>query len=210
MEFPPNLPSIGDEDPFGEDLLIRYSGDSRALKWHFSALEPDSRGVNDTRACACEMVAWRLLTHLSEHDIIDVVLYELPPISSGTGDGAGDAEQGHANDQPHDPSETSPLLEQRVAPEGKDPTSMFRGLNALEIAVVADAKKFLSQKAVQKIVNGIWHGEVVFWDSMSVRSRKKAHVYNPKCVSLEHPFNPSWYLNISDLSLAPGTIVTFL
>lgn len=37
----------------------------------------------------------------------------------------------------------------------EDPTSSFTGLNGLEIAAVADCKKFMSQRIVQKIVHGI-------------------------------------------------------
>jgi hypothetical protein len=33
----------------------------------------------------------------------------------------------------------------------------------LEIAGVASAKKFLSQVTVQKIVEDIWNGDVIFW-----------------------------------------------
>lgn len=46
----------------------------------------------------------------------------------------------------------------------EDPTKPFVTLNALEIAAVADAKRFLSQHVVQKIVTGIWNGDIVFWD----------------------------------------------
>lgn len=49
--------------------------------------------------------------------------------------------------------------------EEEDPTKPFVTLNALEIAAVADAKRFLSQHVVQKIVTGIWNGDIVFWDS---------------------------------------------
>jgi hypothetical protein len=48
--------------------------------------------------------------------------------------------------------------------EEEDPTKPFVLLNALEIAAVADAKRFLSQHVVQKIVTGIWNGDIVFWD----------------------------------------------
>lgn len=48
--------------------------------------------------------------------------------------------------------------------EEEDPTKPFVTLNALEIAAVADAKRFLSQHVVQKIVTGIWNGDIVFWD----------------------------------------------
>lgn len=49
--------------------------------------------------------------------------------------------------------------------EEEDPTKPFVTLNALEIAAVADAKRFLSQHVVQKIVTGIWNGDIIFWDS---------------------------------------------
>ncbi|KAJ5559157.1 hypothetical protein N7461_003129 [Penicillium sp. DV-2018c] len=56
--------------------------------------------------------------------------------------------------------------------------SQFFGLNALEIATIAHAKRFLSQRAVQRVVDGIWRGEIVFWDSLTVKSTKKPHFFN--------------------------------
>lgn len=56
--------------------------------------------------------------------------------------------------------------------------SQFFGLNALEIATIAHAKRFLSQRVVQKVVDGIWKGEIVFWDSLTVNSTKKPHIFN--------------------------------
>lgn len=53
--------------------------------------------------------------------------------------------------------------------------SLFFGLNALEIATIAHAKKFLGQKVVQKIIDKIWKGEIVFWDTLSVHSTKRPH-----------------------------------
>lgn len=66
----------------------------------------------------------------------------------------------------------------------EDPMS-FTGLNGLEIAAVADCKKFLSQKIVQKVVTGIWRGDIVFWESISPSSKKKAQFYNKR---LSDPF----------------------
>ncbi|UKZ93125.1 uncharacterized protein TrAFT101_008050 [Trichoderma asperellum] len=63
--------------------------------------------------------------------------------------------------------------------EEDDPTAAFEGLNALEIAAVANAKRFLSQHVVQKIISGIWNGDIVFWDTMSINSSKHPHFYNP-------------------------------
>lgn len=62
----------------------------------------------------------------------------------------------------------------------EDPSWPFTGLNALEIAGVANAKKFLAQPIVQKIVYGIWTGEISFWESLSVHTKKKAQFYNKR------------------------------
>lgn len=58
--------------------------------------------------------------------------------------------------------------------------SLFYGLNVLEIAIIVHAKKFLSQKVVQRVIDNIWKGEIVFWDSLSVQSRKRPHFFNEK------------------------------
>ncbi|KAK0715564.1 hypothetical protein B0H67DRAFT_645298 [Lasiosphaeris hirsuta] len=60
-----------------------------------------------------------------------------------------------------------------------DPTAPFTNLNALEIAAIADAKRFLSQNVVQKIITGIWNGDIIFWDNLSASSVKKPRFYNP-------------------------------
>ncbi|EQL02809.1 ion transporter [Ophiocordyceps sinensis CO18] len=66
------------------------------------------------------------------------------------------------------------------AAENGDPTAAFRGLNALEIAAIADAKRFLSQHLVQRIISGIWNGDIIFWDSLSVRATKRHTFYDPE------------------------------
>jgi hypothetical protein len=59
-----------------------------------------------------------------------------------------------------------------------DPTVPFTSLNALEIAAIADAKRFLSQHVVQKIITGIWNGDIIFWEALSVHAEKKPRYYN--------------------------------
>ena len=54
----------------------------------------------------------------------------------------------------------------------------FLNLNTLEIAAVAGAKKFLSQRCIQDIINGIWNGEIVFWENLTVGAVKKPKYYN--------------------------------
>ena len=61
--------------------------------------------------------------------------------------------------------------------EEEDPTKGYVGFNALEIAVAAEAKRFLGQRRVQKIVNAIWCGDIIFWESLNVQATRKAQKY---------------------------------
>ncbi|KAI9679476.1 MAG: hypothetical protein M1817_005498 [Caeruleum heppii] len=173
------------------------------VKWHFVNLEPDDRGLNQSRGLAAEIVAWRFLTHLSERESIDYLLHALPDCSDKPDD-SDDEEAGTAGvSRPSNSrrSESSPLLDRGMSlgvdrrsrgpgadddgpmtanDRDDDPTAVFAGLNALEIAAVADAKKFLSQRAVQRIVNAIWKGEIIFWQSLGVHTKKKAQIYNER------------------------------
>lgn len=58
--------------------------------------------------------------------------------------------------------------------------SFFLGLSALEIATIAHAKKFLSQNVVQEVIDDIWNGEIIFWDSLSVHSKKQPRIFNKR------------------------------
>ncbi|KAL2022909.1 hypothetical protein VTK56DRAFT_4440 [Thermocarpiscus australiensis] len=189
-----------------------------ALKWHYNSISED-KGLNEARANACEIVAWRFLTHLSEREAVDYCLYEIPdPKDSDSRSPAdeeattnehspllGQALEGTANSARRVFSETVSskrnLLLQSISrltmsmtadddddddDDEEDPTAHFAGLNALEIAAIADAKRFLSQAVVQKIVTGIWRGDIIFWDTLAVHSVKKPRFYNP---NLADPFS---------------------
>ena len=165
----------------------------RILKGEFASVEQqDAHGINDARGNACEIVAWRFLMHLPVAELMDYLLHELPPVSF-------DPRSYHeveTDTENEDTTERAALLSGRgpnaVSTKGKprtapipenEPTSSFVGLNALEIAAVAGAKKFLSQRNVQKTVDDIWNGHIIFWDSLSMHSKhktklKKAKFYN--------------------------------
>lgn len=147
-------------------------------------------------------MAWRFLTHLTEREVVDYCLYEIPDPKDSASDttGAYDEENGH-----QEPDEATALLPPSYGSVGstrislsnsggskryqllrslskltmqrdeddddgedeeEDPATPFIALNALEIAAVADAKRFLSQHVVQKIITGIWNGDIIFWDSV--------------------------------------------
>lgn len=173
------------------------------LKWHFSTLEADDRGLNETRANACEIIAWRFLAQVSERDAIDFCLYELPPVQENADDDQVDEHtqlllQSRTRGTLALPSarpvsrrvellrsltglgEEVASDEHVDANDEEDPTSSFTGLNGLEIAAVADCKKFLSQRIVQKIITGIWEGDITFWQNMSPNTKKKPGFYNKR------------------------------
>lgn len=54
----------------------------------------------------------------------------------------------------------------------------YYGLNALEIATIANAKKFLSRSCVQGVINDVWKGRVVLWNDMSLRAKKKPQKFD--------------------------------
>ena len=169
----------------------------------------EERGLNDARANACEIVAWRFLTHLSERECVDYCLYEIPP--------PGPLEDRRVDEEEAEVDEHSALLAQAWSgtaesarkalgqtrnsrrnlllqsisrltmsmtadsddeDEEDDPTAPFTHLNALEIAAIADAKRFLGQNVVQKIITGIWNGDIIFWDVLSVHAVNKPRFYN--------------------------------
>jgi len=148
---------------------------SRALRAHFSALEENSDvpGVNEARGYACEFVAWQFVTNLSEREAIDYLLLELPSslsashVASNEGISNGDSQ---TQAQEHTPllhssqnENTSYFGTDSVqagvsasSTQTDEFTAKFENLSALEIAIVSGSKKFLSQRAVQKLINGIW------------------------------------------------------
>jgi hypothetical protein len=153
--------------------------------------------VNLARGYACEYVAWRFITHLSGRELINFLLYELPPASGGSN--GSDEETGMLrNSTPcaerpltdsHTSLSASSILEhgEGIAEESTDNrrrhsafeddnndfVTSFDNLNALEVAAVSDAKKFLAQRVVQRIIESIWKGDIIFWETLDVGSEKE-------------------------------------
>ncbi|KAJ9483980.1 hypothetical protein VN97_g9407 [Penicillium thymicola] len=178
------------------------------LKWDFTTATEDDWGLNESRGAACEFVAWQFLCHLNQRETIEFLLEELPTPRRGSANfiepEAGNTGLASIQgDISQTESEATPLLSNysfyrlfgkstantQLSGTSQDTQrheeiyaaqrySRFFGLNALEIATIAHAKRFLSQRVVQKVVDGIWKGEIVFWDSLTVNSTKKPHIFN--------------------------------
>ena len=139
---------------------------------------------------------------MTDDELIEYLLHELPSVTSGSPDQGldqdeenreGNASSRNAVDGNDDEragllwgrgptADTPQVVVKRVATSSaeEEPVSSFVGLNALEIAAVANAKQFLSQNVVQKIVDDIWNGRIIFWESLSVHSKKKAKIYDKR------------------------------
>lgn len=179
------------------------------MKWKFSNATDDDWGLNESRGAACEFVAWQFLCHLNQRETIEFLLEELPlPRRNSTN--LFEVDRGNSGFVSAGDLETTPLISDSSMPvkrttTGKQtrerdengepyagpqatepgridisPYSQFFGLNALEIAAIAQAKMFLSQRVVQRVVNDIWNGRIVFWDSLTVHSKKKPQLFNRK------------------------------
>lgn len=172
-------------------------------------------------------MAWRFVSHLTQREAIEYLCYELPAANPRPGNAPQPSTQRLVgeNDTPNG-DESRPLLDGfeesgisfndddqdtsgRLSDEEEPFATTFAGLNALEIAAVAGAKKFLSEKPIQRIINAIWKGDIVFWDTMSTSSVKKARFYNrdrsdPFC-RLRVPL----YLKIFEVMFFAGFLVFY-
>ncbi|KAI3322085.1 hypothetical protein HD806DRAFT_523489 [Xylariaceae sp. AK1471] len=215
-----------------------------ALRWHYGAIA-DSRGLGDARANACEIVAWRFLTRLSEREVVEFCLYEIPgpcdrdDISTdeeyaveaenneGTallGETTGSSESfhrpSHLSEARRGSIRRSQLFESvskltmsrhatGIEEHEDDPTTPFIHLNALEIAAIADAKRFLSQHVVQKIITGIWNGDIIFWDRLTAKSTKKPQFYNPNTADPFSRLRVPKYLKVYEVAFFCGFLFLY-
>ena len=178
-----------------------------ATRYDFCLAETEDPGLNESRALACELVAWQFLTYLSEKELIDALLHELPVAADKPSQGTrSERDESFARSGTFS-DESAPLLRPRpsqydglgpprrttfsdetqveelnqVAAKNQDNLAQsLAGMTALEIAAVCNAKKFLSQRPVQLVIQGIWNGDIIFWDSISMNSVKKARTYNKR------------------------------
>lgn len=90
-----------------------------------------------------------------------------------------------------------------------DFSSTFAGLNALEIASVSGAKKFLRQKIIQYIIDGIWKGDIVFWETLGTQSCKQAKIYRPTLADPYCRLRVPLYLKIFEVLFFAGFLAFY-
>ncbi|EOA86888.1 hypothetical protein ACJQWK_09030 [Exserohilum turcicum] len=113
---------------------------------------PGNVGVSKTRALICELLAVRLLKEFSTRELIDALSYDFDPLQGlalpGRGNttpgGASWSRQGHRSAR----------------------------ISTLEIAIRAQAKKFLAHPLVVRQLEAIWAGTIVFHATADSLHRK--------------------------------------
>ncbi|KAL8782402.1 MAG: hypothetical protein Q9213_005405 [Squamulea squamosa] len=109
-------------------------------------LYPGNSGTSKTRALVAELLAIRLLREFSTRELIDALSYDFYPLQ-----GLTSAESGTATPGPN--WDASPMFKQqpRVA-----------RISTLEVAIRAQAKRFLAHPLVVQQLEAIWAGTIVF------------------------------------------------
>ncbi|KAI8942729.1 hypothetical protein NX059_012511 [Plenodomus lindquistii] len=138
---------------------------------------------------------------------MNFLLVELPPLASPRGQSIDDTHStrgnGHSASQLNERSPLLPTSNSDYFPQESTATTRFssltsqcENLSALEIASVSGAKKFLGQRPVQKIINGLFKGEIVFWETLSLDSVKRPRKYNRRQADLFSRLRVPLYLKV--------------
>ncbi|KAK4964335.1 hypothetical protein LTR66_012345, partial [Elasticomyces elasticus] len=125
---------------------------------------PGNVGVCKTRAMLAEMLAMRLMKEFTTRELIDALSYDFDPLQGLTPPGTGTATPG-----PHD------LLRARTQARGAR-------ISTVEIAIRAQAKRFLAHPLVVQQLEAIWAGTIVFHSSADNLHRRspKPQKHRPK------------------------------
>ncbi|KAH7395051.1 hypothetical protein DE146DRAFT_789827 [Phaeosphaeria sp. MPI-PUGE-AT-0046c] len=113
---------------------------------------PGNVGVSKTRALICELLAMRLLKDYSTRELIDALSYDFDPLQGLELPTSGAQTPGAINWS-------------RQAPRSAR-------ISTLEIAIRAQAKKFLAHPLVVRQLEAIWAGTIVFHSAADSLHRK--------------------------------------
>lgn len=146
------------------------------------AAHGEERNADSTRAFAAQLIAVRVLRTMSSHDVIRALTLDFDLPSSETSEALPSEGPAHAG--PEEVGLLSGPTALESDPEAGTVTSRQTGSHAmsvLEIAIVADALKFIASPIVQSVLQDIWKGNVVLWGDLDLNAsiaRKKPTVYS--------------------------------
>lgn len=160
-----------------------------ALLWtsfEFSqAAHGEERNVDSSRSLAAQLIAVRVLRSMSSHDVIRSLTLDFDlPASPPSDDSIEQSSSGTTGES------TVREIEMLLNGGEEDPeagrveprqnSSNQATMSALEIAIVAEALKFIAAPIVQGVLQDIWKGNVVLWGDLDINAstaRKKPTIY---------------------------------
>ena len=124
---------------------------------------PGNVGVSKTRAMISELLAMRLVKEFTTRELIDALSYDFDPLQ-----GMSAPPTGAATPVPRD------ALAQRTQARGAR-------VSTIEIAIRAQAKRFLAHPLVVQHLEAIWAGTVVFHSEADNMHRKAPKLIEAQC-----------------------------
>lgn len=141
-------------------------------------------GVMATRSLVCEILAIKLLKEYSPDQLMDALTFDFYPL-------AGD------DDSNSDDS--------RVRHGGSIFVPRWQRASTLELAVKAEAKRFLSHPVVTKVLDDIWKGNIMFQSTVQkihrapIEDVRQFLAYNRRGPALRYSFEAASILKLSRL-----------
>ena len=143
-------------------------------------MNPGNVGVSKTRALISELLAMRLIKEFSTRELIDALSYDFDPLQgmSPPNTGAGQSNQGWPT---------------HLDIQGQKALGKAARVSTIEVAIRAQAKRFLAHALVVQHLEAIWAGTIVFHSEADNLHRKPS--------SGEEPFaRGRWYGTIDEHS----------
>ncbi|KAK5121447.1 hypothetical protein LTR85_005280 [Meristemomyces frigidus] len=139
-------------------------------------LRPGNVGVSKTRALICELLAMRLIKEFTTRELIDALSYDFDPLQGMSAPSTGAA---------------TPNLRDV---QGQRTQARGARVSTIEIAIRAQAKRFLAHPLVVQHLEAIWAGTIVFHSEADNLHRKPSRLLE------EHRRNTGGYGTINEHS----------
>lgn len=173
-------------------LTVSFPGVIWALIWtsfEFSqAAHGEDRNAESTRSFAAQLIAIRVLRTMSFQDTVGALTldFDLPSTDSAYDDSTVVGASSEATTVGATLENVSLLgdISSHEDPEaGRSVGSNANNpsMSALEVAIVAEALKFIASPIVQSVLQDIWKGNVVLWGDLDINAstaRKKPTIYS--------------------------------
>lgn len=128
------------------------------------SLNPGNSGTSKTRAMVCELLAIKLLREFSTRELIDALSYDFDPLEG----------------QKPPENYTAPSRVELTAHSKAKSLPRATRISCLEIAIRAQAKRFLAHPLVVQQLEAIWAGSIVFHATADSLHRPRKAMQRPR------------------------------